>query len=91
MARVAEDNKGPLDLRLLMPPGTMPYMNAIGVKVGRSESNMSSMIPQHSDSRILEQLIYKWTHSRRVIADVLFNQYMELTLDGFRSGGLDQA
>jgi hypothetical protein len=41
------------------------------------------MIPQHSDCRILEQLIYKWTHSRRVIADILFNQYMELTLDGY--------
>jgi hypothetical protein len=49
----------------------------------RLEMLGTSMIPQHSDSRILEQLIYKWTHSRRVIADVLFNQYMELTLDGF--------
>jgi hypothetical protein len=43
----------------------------------------TSFIPQHSDARVLEQVIYKWTHSRRIIADILFNQYMELTLDGF--------
>jgi hypothetical protein len=49
----------------------------------RLEMLGTSMIPQHSDCRILEQLIYKWTHSRRVIADILFNQYMELTLDGY--------
>jgi hypothetical protein len=49
----------------------------------RMEMLGTSFIPQHSDCRILEQLIYKWTHSRRVIADILFNQYMELTLDGY--------
>ena len=49
----------------------------------RIEMLGTSFIPQHSDCRILEQLIYKWTHSRRVIADVLFNQYMDLTLDGY--------
>jgi hypothetical protein len=49
----------------------------------RMEMLGASFIPQHSDCRILEQLIYKWTHSRRVIADVLFNQYMDLTLDGY--------
>jgi hypothetical protein len=49
----------------------------------RMEMLGASFIPQHSDCRILEQLIYKWAHSRRVIADVLFNQYMELTLDRY--------
>ena len=24
-----------------------------------------SVIPQHSDARILDQLVYKWKHSRR--------------------------
>ena len=31
----------------------------------------ATFIPQHSDARLLEQLIYKWQHSRAVIADVL--------------------
>lgn len=49
----------------------------------RIEMLGTSFIPQHSDCRILEQLLYKWTHSRRTIADILFNQYMELILDGY--------
>ena len=27
-----------------------------------------SMIPQHSDARVLDQVVYKWAHSRSVIA-----------------------
>jgi hypothetical protein len=30
-----------------------------------------SVTPQHSDARVLDQLIYKWQHSRRVIGKVL--------------------
>ncbi len=37
-----------------------------------------SIIPQHSDARILDQLIYKWKHSRQIIADVLFEKYLSL-------------
>lgn len=37
-----------------------------------------TFIPQHSDCRVLEQLIYKWDHSRRVIAAVLGDQYAKL-------------
>ncbi len=37
-----------------------------------------SIIPQHSDARILDQLIYKWKHSRQIIADVLFEKYQSL-------------
>mmetsp|Transcript_19245 Transcript_19245/g.31600 ORF Transcript_19245/g.31600 Transcript_19245/m.31600 type:complete len:458 (-) Transcript_19245:349-1722(-) len=33
---------------------------------------------QHSDSRVLDQLIYKWAHSRQVIADVLVAKYKDL-------------
>jgi hypothetical protein len=40
----------------------------------------TSFIPQHSDSRVLDQLMYKWEHSRRVIAKVLADKYGE-TLD----------
>ena len=37
-----------------------------------------TMIPQHSDARVLDQLIYKWVHSREVIADVLAERYFNL-------------
>jgi hypothetical protein len=71
----------------LMPFGCWWFLNnpsiIAEITAERLEMLGTSMIPQHSDSRILEQLIYKWTHSRRIIADVLFNQYTELTLDGY--------
>ena len=41
-----------------------------------------SFIPQHSDCRILDQLIYKWTHSREVIGDVLASKYDDLERAG---------
>ena len=34
----------------------------------RVEMLGTSFIPQHSDARVLDQLIYKWDHSRRTIA-----------------------
>ncbi len=37
-----------------------------------------SFIPQHSDARVLEQLIYKWRHSRQVIGHVLTDAYVDL-------------
>ncbi|HUT63133.1 MAG TPA: glucuronate isomerase [Anaerolineae bacterium] len=43
-----------------------------------------SMIPQHSDARILDQLIYKWKHSRKVIADVLADKYAGLVEAGWK-------
>jgi hypothetical protein len=41
-----------------------------------------TFIPQHSDCRILEQLIYKWNHSRRIITSVLEQTYASLARDG---------
>jgi hypothetical protein len=38
----------------------------------------TSFIPQHSDARILDQLIYKWRHSRRILAKVLTDKYADL-------------
>ena len=37
---------------------------------------------QHSDSRVLEQLVYKWEHSREAIAEVLTDQYGKLLRTG---------
>lgn len=43
-----------------------------------------SFIPQHSDCRVLEQLIYKWSHSRRIIAEVLTEKYTDLARTGWQ-------
>ena len=42
-----------------------------------------TMIPQHSDARVLDQLIYKWAHSREIIADVLAERYAGLMRAGW--------
>ena len=38
----------------------------------------TSFIPQHSDARILDQLLYKWRHSRRILSKVLTDKYADL-------------
>jgi hypothetical protein len=43
-----------------------------------------SVIPQHSDARILDQLVYKWKHSRKVIASVLCEKYADLLDSGWK-------
>lgn len=43
-----------------------------------------SMIPQHSDARILDQLIYKWRHSRGIFRAVLTDKYADLMATGWR-------
>jgi hypothetical protein len=52
------------------------------ITLERVEMLGASFIPQHSDARILEQVIYKWRHSRKVIAGVLHETYSALALDG---------
>lgn len=42
-----------------------------------------SVTPQHSDARVLDQIIYKWQHSRRVIANVLVDKYGDLAATGW--------
>ncbi len=70
----------------LMPFGCWWFLN--NPSIVREMTSMrlemlgASVIPQHSDARILEQLIYKWRHSRRVIAGALYDAYAELERDG---------
>ncbi|WP_314585906.1 glucuronate isomerase [Paenibacillus terrigena] len=47
----------------------------------RTELLGTSYIPQHSDCRVLEQLVNKWDHSRSVIAGVLYDKYARLHQD----------
>ena len=41
-----------------------------------------SFTAQHSDARVLDQLVYKWRHTRQVVAQVLVEKYAELGQDG---------
>ncbi|TWT37835.1 hypothetical protein KOR34_27990 [Posidoniimonas corsicana] len=42
-----------------------------------------TFIPQHSDARVLDQLIYKWDHSRQLIAKVLADKHADLAASGW--------
>ncbi len=42
-----------------------------------------SFTPQHSDARVLDQIIYKWRHSRRVIGRALADKYNDLAATGW--------
>lgn len=43
-----------------------------------------SFTPQHSDARVLDQIVYKWTHSRGIIAQVLADKYSALGQTGWQ-------
>ena len=43
----------------------------------------TEFVPQHSDARILDQLVYKWDHSRTVIAKVLTDKFNDLSVAGW--------
>ncbi len=70
----------------LMPFGCWWFLNnpSIVSEITRERLELlgPSFIPQHSDARVLEQLIYKWRHSRKEIADALYNSYALLLHSG---------
>lgn len=43
-----------------------------------------SFTPQHSDARVLDQLIYKWAHSKTIIAQVLAEKYADIAATGWK-------
>jgi hypothetical protein len=43
----------------------------------------ATVTAQHSDARVLDQLIYKWTHSREIIGEVLADKYADLLEAGW--------
>ena len=71
----------------LMPFGCWWFLNqpSIVEEITRERLEMlgTSFIPQHSDARILEQLIYKWRNTRRTLTGVLAGTYRSLVEDGF--------
>ena len=70
----------------LMPFGCWWFLNnpSIVSEVTRERFELlgQSFIPQHSDARVLEQLIYKWKHARRQIGDALYCSYEQLLNNG---------
>jgi hypothetical protein len=70
----------------LMPFGCWWFLNNSSI-VGamtrqRLEMLGTSFIPQHSDARVLEQLIYKWRDARRLIGCALTDSYQRLQSAG---------
>jgi hypothetical protein len=43
-----------------------------------------SFTAQHSDARVLDQIVYKWQHSRRIIAQALVDKYSDLAKTGWQ-------
>jgi hypothetical protein len=70
----------------LMPFGCWWFLNnpSIVEEMTRERIEMLGMsfIPQHSDARVLEQVIYKWRNTRRTLAPILANTYRTLAEDG---------
>ena len=72
----------------LMPFGCWWFLNnpSIISEITRERLELlgPTFVPQHSDARILEQLLYKWPHSRRDIANALMDQYVGVVENGRR-------
>jgi len=70
----------------LLPFGCWWFLNnpSIIKEITRERLELlgASFVAQHSDARVLEQLVYKWGHSRRVIADALYESYERLLESG---------
>ena len=42
-----------------------------------------NVTPQHSDARVIDQLVYKWSHFRDILARVLADKYAALSRAGW--------
>ena len=70
----------------LMPFGCWWFLNnpSIVEEMTRERLEMlgTSFIPQHSDARVLEQVIYKWRNTRRTLAPILATSFVTMAQDG---------
>ncbi len=70
----------------LLPFGCWWFLNNPSVveEITRERIEMlgTSFIPQHSDARVLEQVIYKWRNTRRTLAPILAQSYSLVEEDG---------
>ena len=67
-------------VRLLVVP-EQPVASSRRSRRERLEMLGTSFIPQHSDARVLEQLIYKWRDTRRILAPILARSYRRLAVE----------
>lgn len=74
--------------RNLMPFGCWWFLNTDSLvdEITRMRLELlgPTFVPQHSDARVLEHVIYKWQGSRAVIAEVLADKYETLEQTGWR-------
>jgi len=70
----------------LMPFGCWWFLNnpSIVEEITRERIELlgTSFIPQHSDARVLEQVIYKWRNTRSTLAPILAHSYRKLSEEG---------
>ncbi len=70
----------------LMPFGAWWFLNnpSIVKEITRQRLELlgATFVAQHSDARVLEQLLYKWPHARRVVAEALAEQYVGVIHNG---------
>jgi hypothetical protein len=70
----------------LMPFGCWWFLNnpSIVEEITRERIELlgTSFIPQHSDARVLEQVIYKWRNTRATLAPILAQSYLRVCRDG---------
>jgi hypothetical protein len=70
----------------LMPFGCWWFLNnpSIVEEITRERIELlgTSFIPQHSDARVLEQLIYKWRNTRATLVPILAQSYRLLSRAG---------
>jgi len=70
----------------LLPFGCWWFMNNPSLveetTLLRLEMLGTSFVPQHSDARVLEQMVYKWKHARRDVAKALTRRYEAMAKSG---------
>jgi hypothetical protein len=70
----------------MMPFGCWWFLNnpSIVEEITRERLEMlgTTFVPQHSDARVLEQVVYKWRNTRRTIAPILTESYRLMQEDG---------
>jgi len=63
------------------------FMNTPSLMEGMTRMRLELLGPsftmQHSDARIVDQLIYKWKHTREVLIKVLLDKYADLERSGW--------
>ena len=71
----------------LMPFGCWWFLNDPSIIDEMTRERLEllghSFVAQHSDCRVLDQLVYKWEHSRQTIGRVLVDKYCDMAATGW--------